>query len=235
LFDVDGTLLDYEKAEDLALKRAFARASVPFDNGTALAYQKINDALWLDFERGNLDQEVLKVKRFADLFDLIGYQDIDPATFSERYLKELANAAPLLPDALSVIRQLERRFRLALITNGLPEVQWPRLTSSGLRPHFEPIVISGEVGYSKPHPAIFQIALESMGEADPGNVLIIGDSLTADMRGGIDVGMATCWMNPSRKPRNPDLPVTYEIQNLTKLLESVGDGEGNADLGHRTA
>jgi 2-haloacid dehalogenase len=138
--------------------------------------------------------------------------------FSDRYLANLGTCIDLMPDAGSVLQALHARTHLALITNGLTIVQRARLAHSGLDRFFEVVVISDEEGVSKPHPGIFQIAFERMGNPDKNEVLMVGDSLTSDIRGANTFGIDACWYNPEGKPPAPGIRYEVEIRSLTELL-----------------
>ena len=115
-------------------------------------------------------------------------------------------------------------FGLALITNGIPDVQRPRIRRSGLDRLFPVVVISGEEGVAKPAPEIFDIALERMGDPAPEEVLLVGDSLSSDVRGGVDYGLDTCWYNPTALERGEGPEPRYEIRRLHELREIVAAG-----------
>jgi 2-haloacid dehalogenase len=218
LFDADGTLFDYDKAEPVALANTFAQFGYAFDPAYADAYRAINAQLWRDFELGRIEQARIKALRFAQLFAATGLTaPPDPVAFGARYLENLGNCTHLIAGAEHVIAVLGGMARLALITNGLQIVQRARLAQSPLGSAFAVVVISEEVGASKPHPGIFDVAFARMGQPPKDAVLMIGDSLTSDMRGGVDYGLDTCWFNPSGAPRPADLPITYEIRALDEL------------------
>jgi 2-haloacid dehalogenase len=220
LFDADGTLFDYDRAEANALQRTFEEMGQRFEPGFVDAYRRVNGQIWLDFERGRISQERLRTRRFELLFEDTGL-DLSPETFSPRYLQNLAHCTDLIDGAEEVVRALYGRTSLMLITNGLQEVQWPRFVGSALRGYFDGLVISEEVGVAKPAPGIFDVAFKAMGHPDRAAVLMVGDSLTSDMRGGIDYGIDTCWFNPGRQPRDPELEIRYEIHDLRQLLGLV--------------
>lgn len=219
LFDADGTLFDYDKSEPVALANTFAQFGCAFDVTYLDAYHTINDQLWRDFERGTIEQERIKVLRFERLFNAIGLAGApDVMAFSARYLENLGNCTALIDGAESLIAALRGRVHLALITNGLQVVQRSRLERSTIGSAFEVVVISEEVGCSKPRPGIFDVAFARMGHPSKREVLMIGDSLTSDIKGGCNYGIDTCWHNPAGAPRPTDIMITYEIRSLRELL-----------------
>jgi len=195
LFDADGTLFDFERTAAAALEQTFVDFKTAYDPAFLDLYRAIDERLWEALERGELSRSHLHVKRFADLLDSVGV-DHDAEAFADRYLEHVGQGTDLIEGAEHVISDLANRVHLALITNGFAAVQKSRFARSPLTRLFETIVISEEVGATKPDPAIFDEAFRRMGSPAKSDVLMIGDSLTADIRGGIDYGIDTCWFNP---------------------------------------
>lgn len=224
LFDADGTLFDYEAAEQQALSATLAQFGVPFGPAVLAIYQQVNGRLWRDFEQGLTTPERIKTDRFVLLLDALGLTEPppDPVRMGEAYLTILGTCVDLLPDALKVLNALTGKARLALITNGLTKVQRARLSNSGLDAYFEAVVISEEEGVAKPDPGIFDIIFSRMGYPSRSEVLMIGDSLTSDIRGANRYGIDACWVNLAGLPRDPDIDVRYEIRSLLELLSIVG-------------
>jgi 2-haloacid dehalogenase len=218
LFDADGTLFDYDAAESAALAASFARIGHAFVPEDLEIYREINGGLWRDLENGATTQQRLRVERFARLFEAIGV-DGDPAPFSDDYTFNLAAQTGLIDGTETAIVTLARLARLMLITNGLAEVQHPRFAASSIRRHFAGLVISEEVGAAKPDPRIFDEAFARMGHPRRSEVLMVGDSLTSDISGGIGYGLETCWFNPDQRRHESDIEPTYEIRHLSELCE----------------
>ena len=216
MFDADGTLFDYDKAEITALRRSFEDIDRPFDPDTLATYRRINAKLWQDFEAGRIAQDRLKVKRFERLLESLGIE-ADAARFSLGYLRHLSNCPDLLDGAEDVVRCLAGSVRMILITNGLKEVQRPRIGMSAINDFFVDLVISEEVGSAKPHAGIFDEAFARMGNPRKADVLIVGDSLSSDIKGGNDYGIDTCWYNPDKRPRDPAVECRHEIVHLNEL------------------
>lgn len=217
LFDADGTLFDYDKAEGYALRSTFEVLGFAYEARYAQIYRRINGEIWLDFEKGKISQERLRTRRFELLFDAIEI-DCDPCEFSRLYLANLALGTDLIEGAEDVVKSLHGRVDLLLITNGLADVQRPRFARSTVGQYFSDVVISEEVGAAKPDTAIFEVAFAKMGLPKKGDVLIVGDSLTSDIKGGHNYGIDTCWFNPERKPSDPGVVAHHEIGELKELL-----------------
>ena len=215
LFDADNTLFDFNLAEVKALENTFADFSYSYNGTTGDKYRAINKLIWEQFEKGEITAADLRTTRFLRLFEAVGIE-AKPEPFSENYLRHLANCGDLIDGAEALITQLSQNYQLALITNGLADVQRPRLAASPLKPFFETVTISDEIGIAKPDPGIFDVAFGQMGYPQKTAVLIIGDSLSSDMQGGLNYGIDTCWYNPNGKATV--LPVTYNIQKLSDLL-----------------
>ena len=222
LFDADNTLFDYDKAEAAALASTFEHFQLPFDQEAAAAYRRINGRIWIEFEQGLISQEALRAERFVRLFQFL-HIDTDAEDFSAEYLHQLGLGTFLIPGADALLAALNPRCQLLLITNGIPDVQRPRLAASTIQQHFPKIVISGEVGAAKPDPKIFDAAFRLMGWPSREKVLIIGDSISSDIRGGQDYGIDTCWYNPNGRVPAGNVQPTYEIRELQQILVIVGD------------
>jgi 2-haloacid dehalogenase len=221
LFDADGTLFDYPRAEEAALEQACAASGLTFEAGLVELYRQINHRIWQQLERGEISLAALKVRRFEQLFVAAGF-DVDAERFSARYLEGLARGTQLIEGAEQIVRRLHGRIGMVILTNGLRDVQRPRLAGSALDGCFADVVISEEVGAAKPDPEIFDVAFERMGQPAKHEVLMVGDSLTSDIRGGSDYGIDTCWFNPQGKPRDTGAEISYEIRRLPELAAVVG-------------
>ncbi|MHB8958014.1 MAG: YjjG family noncanonical pyrimidine nucleotidase [Candidatus Limnocylindrales bacterium] len=221
LFDADDTLFDYGRAENEAVRGAFEAQGVAFDDRWLAAYRVVNARAWRALEQGRVTPARLRVVRFEELFAELGLA-LDPVAFSAVYLGQLAMQAHLTDGALEVVESLRADHRVAIITNGLSDVQRPRIARSPLAGVVEHLVISEEVGAAKPDPAIFAVALERMGGPDPSDVLVIGDSLSSDIAGGVAAGLDTCWFNPRAQGRGDAPTPTYEIRRLEELPALLG-------------
>jgi YjjG family noncanonical pyrimidine nucleotidase len=220
LFDADDTLFDFPAAEAKALGWTFEEAGLDFLPEYLPIYHKYNRQVWQEVEQGVIKLVELRTKRFNLFFDELRITT-DPALFSPLYLKNLARGSDLLPGAEETLRQASRDHHIALVTNGLADVQRPRLLASAIHPYIEKIFISEELGAAKPEAAFFDLVFAEIGQPPRNEVLIIGDSLTSDMRGGLEYGLDTCWFNP--RQLTTELPVTYQIRSLPELLIILED------------
>ncbi|MEM7159934.1 MAG: YjjG family noncanonical pyrimidine nucleotidase [Myxococcota bacterium] len=216
LFDADGTLYDFRAAEASAIAKTFTHLGVEPSPDVTATYREINTRVWQQLERGELLPADLGERRFALIFEALGL-DFDPADASARHFVHLSEGSELLAGAEALIEDLRRDHRLAIITNGLSAVQRPRFAASSIGHRFDPVVISDEVGVAKPDPRIFDLVFEGMGHPAKDEVLLIGDSLSSDIRGGSNYGLDTVWFNPQQKTAPSDLSITHQIAALTEL------------------
>jgi len=195
-FDADDTLFDYPSAERAALLASHWQFAVPGDEEDFVAaYRRHNHDVWREFERGEIDQAVLRVERFRRLAGELGLAALPLERVSAFYLEELSNQAQLLSGALELVRKLAGVFPLGLITNGIASVQRRRFAASPILAYFKAVVISEDVGIAKPDPRIFAPALEAIGVSAQ-DVLYVGDSISSDMAAARNAGMDFCWLNP---------------------------------------
>lgn len=221
LFDVDDTLFDFKVSEEKALHKAFAEFGFPAglkDYGAR--YREISKVLWRDLEQGLIKLAELRVERFKRLF-LAHNLGINADAFSGVYLGYLGKEIHLVQGAEELCNNLAG-FRLAIITNGFADVQTSRIGGSPLCNAFEHMIISEEVGFQKPDRGIFDYTFSKLQITDKSKVLIVGDSLTSDIQGGINYGIDTCWFNPDGKENHLGIKPTYEIRELSELLKIVG-------------
>ncbi len=217
LFDADETLYDFKKSEREAFKNTMLKFNIKYNEDFHLKiYQEINTALWKEFEQGFITQEKLKIERFKRLSDKLEL-GFDETNFAKVYIEHLADASFLYDDSMDLIETLNKSFRLAIVTNGLTLVQNKRIRKSSIAKFFETIVISEEILISKPNPKIFEHTLKELNFVDKSKVLIVGDSLTSDIQGGINFGIDTCWYNSKKVINKTSIKPTYEISDFDEL------------------
>ena len=219
LFDADGTLFDFDKASEEALKRAMQLFNIDKWNAdTWTLYKKVNKQIWNEFELKQISAADLKLERFRRFFSALSVTDVEPKDFSDKYLLFLSQGTYLIDGALELVQWCYGKFRLGIITNGLTNVQKPRFNESVLNKYFEHYIISEEIGFAKPHPEIFDYSFEKFNHTDKKSAIIIGDNLTSDIKGGIDYGIDTCWFNALGANSDSIIP-TYEINKLENLKD----------------
>jgi len=219
IFDADETLFDFKKSEREAFKNSMLEFDIEYDENHHLKiYQGINTAIWKEFEEGLITQKKLKVERFKRLAVELqaGFNEEE---FAKAYMKHLSNGSFLFEDTIELVDSLHKDYRLTIVTNGLKDVQDNRIRKSIIAKYFEDIVVSEEVEVSKPDPKIFEHALNNIKHTDKSKVLMVGDSLTSDIQGGINFGIDTCWYNPNKHKNKTGIEPTYEIASLNELKE----------------
>ncbi|MEH7380263.1 YjjG family noncanonical pyrimidine nucleotidase [Bacillus sp. JJ1533] len=219
-FDIDDTLFDFTKSEQVAFNKVFEKYNLLNSlNLYEKSYQEISKVLWRDLEIGKMSLAELGSERFRRLF-LEHELEIDAVVFNQDYLAFLGEQTHLVQGAEKVIWNLSHK-RLAIITNGYTDVQTLRIINSPLEGRFEQIIISESTGFQKPQTGIFDFAFHKLQITNKTNVLMVGDSLTSDIQGGINYGIDTCWFNPKYKVNNTSIKPTYEINKLESLLEII--------------
>jgi len=219
-FDADGTLFNFEKAEVIALRKAFQSVNAHYEDEYLEIFRGINQRVWQALERREITPDILSLRRFESLADAL-HLTCSPRDLSAGFLEHLSQQVELIDGAFEVLSAFHASCRIAIVTNGLQVVQRRRLGHSMIRHFISEVIISEEVGAPKPEPAFFAAASARMGNPATSDILLIGDSLASDIRGGIAYGLDTCWYNPKGEPRPEALPITYEITHLRELLKLV--------------
>jgi putative hydrolase of the HAD superfamily len=218
LFDLDGTLFDYKKAQEHAFGNTFTSIVKKEDELKTLhkLYQEINDQVWDEFQADKLTADQLRVERFIRLLEQ-SQIEFDPIKVSKTYTDNLSRCSFLLDGALELVSELADKFKLALITNGLSDVQRSRIANSELDKYFKHVFISEEIGSPKPNPDIFDYALSKVGSIEKKETIVIGDSISSDILGGNNFGIDTCWFNPENLPQPADVMPTYTAKSYEEL------------------
>ena len=222
LFDIDGTLLDMEKSEKNALEKTFRQIGYKFELHYLDELRKISDQLSKDFKNGVISMEKIKTLRFELLLAAIEIH-FDPQELSEKYMTNFSDCAYLINGSEEVLKSLQKKLSIALISNGFEEAQKSRIEKSRLYRYIKEIVVSEAAGAAKPNMKIFDFAFKLMNNPRKSEVLIIADSLTSDIQGGINYGIDTCWYNPKKKTNNLTITSNFEIQTLSELPATLNE------------
>lgn len=219
IFDADETLFDFKKSEKVALEHTMRDYNAKYDESSHLEiYKEINAAVWKELEKGLITQKELNDLRFERYLERLAIRE-NARDFADTYIGHLSRASFLYDESADLVRHLAASYRLAILSNGLKKVQNNRLRKSSIAQYFEEIMISEEVGLAKPDPAIFDLLFDRMRYADPNGALIVGDSLSSDIQGGVNFGIDTCWYNAAGAVNNTGVKPTYEIRRLAELYE----------------
>jgi YjjG family noncanonical pyrimidine nucleotidase len=223
-FDADGTLFDFMAAERWAISRVLEDIGIEASDEAIDTYSRINNGVWLEFEQGSITLGRLKTERFCRLYDRYGISG-DPSVSADRYAQLLAQTPHLYDDAIEVLDCLRNAgMPMSMITNGISAVQRGRLRATGTEGYFKTIVISEEIGVQKPDPRYFEQALGMVRAtgAPSQRPLVVGDSPSSDIRGGIGAGLDTCWINRFGMQVDPGAVPTFEIATLRQLPPLLG-------------
>ena len=224
LLDADDTLLDFKATERESVKKVLSEFGVPADDATVSLYSSINKALWKAHERGEISRQEILDRRFTQLFEALSVE-ADGIEAERRYRFLLGEGKQVIPGALELCERLRKNYRLYIITNGVAKTQRSRLEGSGITSRVDGIFISEEIGISKPNAGFFDAVFAEL-KVPREEALIVGDSLTSDIKGGINAGVDTCWYNPEALVCDGDVLPTYEIDALNKLeelLKAIGE------------
>lgn len=220
LIDIDDTLFDFRQSSFEAMQGALARWDVPFTWDDMAAYEVYNDALWKQFERGEVAKDFIFTERFRRYFAARGLS-IDPAEFNTAYLRGLAEGYAFMPHCRELLEALHEKCRVYVVTNGDAFAQESRIARSGLAHLFDGVFISEQLGCRKPEKVFFDRVFSIIGDELRSRAILVGDSLSSDMQGGRNAGIATCYYG---KAENADDRCDYVIGDLLELLPIVENG-----------
>lgn len=220
LWDVDGTLLDFAAAEKAAIQKLFGEFGLgECTDGMVARYSAINDAYWKRLERGEITKAEVLVGRYRDFFSEIGVDPSLAETFNARYQIALGDTVVYRDDSLNLVKSLHGKVKQYVVSNGTVVAQTRKLERSGLGRWMDGIFLSEQLGAEKPSPRFFEQVFAALPDIPKEDMLIVGDSLTSDMQGGLNAGVPTCWYNPQSLPRPADMAIAFEIQNLQQIYE----------------
>ena len=216
LFDLDDTLFDFHKAEKIALTKTLVHFGIDPTEETLALYSTINAAHWKRLELGEISREEVKVGRYRELFKTIGVE-CDPVKATAYYESMLAIGHYFMPGAPELLEELYRKYRLYIVSNGTAKVQEGRIGSSGIAKYMDGIFISQILGANKPDKQFFDICFAEIPDFSLSETVIIGDSLSSDIKGGINAGITTVWFNPKGIENDSDIKPDYIIKELSEV------------------
>jgi 2-haloacid dehalogenase len=209
LFDADGTLLDFSRSEDEAVRATMLFAGVQPDDEKVATYSRINDGLWKMLERGEIEKSVLLYRRFELFCEHYGYGGVDARAMAREYMEQLSQRGYMLDGASALLDSLYGKVRMYIVTNGVDFIQRRRYAHSGLDKYFDGLFISGELGFEKPDRRYFEAVEAAIPDFDASSTIVIGDSLTSDIKGANNYSLDSCWYNPKGKPCTDVATPTY--------------------------
>ena len=225
LWDVDGTLLDFEKSERYGILSCMKEFGIEgCDDAMLRRYAEINRICWEALERGEMTKQEVLVGRFRRFFAQEGIGCSNIEAFNELYQRKLGELFFENENSVALCRKLYGKLRQCVITNGTVEAQKEKLKGSGLGQYMDGIFISDEIGIEKPGIGFFRPVLELLRGIDPERILVVGDSLTSDMKGGNNIKARCCWYNPQKKKNTVGIRVDYEISRLWDVERILENG-----------
>lgn len=220
LLDADMTIWDFEASEKYALRDVVTELGVAMTEEIMMHYQEVNAALWHAFDLKQVTREELKVQRFADLLEFVG-KEADPAEMNARYLERLGNYSIMLPGAEEMCKTLAEHGTLYILTNGMHTAQMGRFNQSPIKPYIKQMFISEDMGCQKPDAEYYNQVFAAIGLTDKSTAVMVGDSLTSDIQGGINGGIDTIWYNPSHKAANPNILPTHTAFTMDEIVNLI--------------
>ena len=216
LFDADATLMDFHRSETEAVRECLEFFSLPNDDSVIAKYSEINSGYWKMLERGEIEKEKLYPARWQSLIDHYGF-NCETKAISDKYIECLATKSYMIDGALELCQRLHGKFKMYIVTNGQKYIQKNRLFPSPLFKYFDGCFISEDIGHEKPSVKYFEKVIEQIPQYYHDKTIIIGDSLTSDIQGGINIGIDTCWYNPSGKEKPCNMDITYVVKNFEEI------------------
>lgn len=220
IFDADDTLFHFDAFAGLQLM--FSRSGVTFTAEDYETYQVLNKSLWVEYQNAKISAQQLQQRRFSVWAERLV---MDPADLNHAFMQAMADICSPIEGAVSLLNTLKGNVKLGIITNGFVALQDIRLQRTGLKEHFDILVISEQIGVAKPHRDIFDHAITLMGNPDRQKVLMVGDNPDADIVGGINAGLDTCWLNRNDKTLSADITPNYQVSSLWHLEQLLYPGE----------
>ncbi len=220
LWDIDGTLLNFEAAEKVAIRQCFASHDMGACSDEMLAhYSKINRKYWEALERGELSKPEVLVGRFTEFFEKEGLPIEKAVSFNEEYQWRLGDTVVFCDNGYELVEKLKGTLKQVAVTNGTKVAQDKKLKNSKLIELLDDIFISDVLGVEKPNVGFFEVVFERLGDYKKDEILIVGDSLTSDIKGGNNAGILTCWYNPKKLVNDKGVQIDFEIENLWEIEE----------------
>ncbi len=218
-WDLDQTLLDFDCSMEYALQAVFAQYGLKINEEMTARYSVINRSYWLRLESGELSKEQVTVGRFRTFFEELGITHVSPEELNVDYQRELGSVFFFMEGAKELVALLkERGYRQYVVTNGVNATQANKMRLSGLDRIMDGVFVSELMGYPKPRKEFFDGCFAALSDVDRNKCILVGDSLTSDMRGAENAGIASCWFNPEKQEKDVDVRTDYEIRRLEELI-----------------
>ena len=217
LFDADNTLFDFTYSQKKALEKCLKHYGYEFNDEIFSVFTILNTEIWTAYDENKISHEEIKTLRFKRFFDELGYNSVDLNEFNNKFIEQLVENSKLIDDTDAYLEKLHGNINLAIITNGMKEVQRPRFEKCEHKSKFDNIFISGEIGKSKPNKEYFEHVHKATGALDKSKYIVVGDNIVADIYGGKNYGFDTCWYNPNKISDKNEKYADHVIRNIHEL------------------
>lgn len=221
LLDFDETLVSFSQSEHECIAKLYNKYSIPSTEENIRYYHTINEECWSEYEKGNLKKKDLHKKRFQKVIDKFGIKGVSGEALNMEYEHYLKFSAHVIDGAIEFLQDIEDYATVAIVTNGDEETQQNRLRLSGIIEYADGVFTSDSVGYNKPDKRIYTTTLKKLGVENTKSVLVVGDSLYSDIKGGINAGLDTCWVNFNGKENTTDIKPKYTVRDYTELKRII--------------
>ena len=220
LWDIDGTILNFQSAAENSLKNTFRKFGYGKITDELLhMYEGINDVYWCKLEKGEITKEKLLVERFVEFFTKIGVETTRVKEFNQAYLNGLLDTVVFMPEAYETVKKLHPQYKQYIVTNGVKQLQRQKIAKAKIEEFFDGIFISDEIGHEKPQIEFFDYVFDRIETQNRDEIMIIGDSLTSDIAGGIHAGIHTCWYHPSNEENHSDIKPEFTVMSHLAFQE----------------
>ena len=218
MFDLDGVIFDFKKAEEHSFIETFKKIGIEVDETLFKRYHQINDQLWKAFELGQVTKDEVTIGRFKQLFEQLGV-DYPYDRFANAYQEGLADGYFLIPQAKATLETLSSSYRLFAVTNGVSKTAFKRLKGTETLQYFQDVFVSEDLHAQKPSMDYFNQVFSRIEAFDHKTTLLIGDSLTSDIQGANNAGLDSCWINTTQQPLTGTAIPTYQITHIEDIFE----------------
>lgn len=218
LFDLDNTILNFDKSEEIALRKTLKQHKIKPTSRMISYYRNINESLWKSFEQGHIAKEEIVKLRFKTFFDLFNF-NFDSSSFNNIYVNNLKKESHTIKGAKKLLKKLSQDFDIYIVTNGVKEIAESRIELSGLSPYINKTFVSEVIGSNKPKLSYYQYVFNNIPNFEKDKAITIGDSLSSDILGGNNANIKTVWFNYINQEINPNILADYEISKLKQLYK----------------
>ena len=228
LLDFDDTLVSFKESEVASITKVYNKYNVPVTEENIQFYHTENEKLWREFEKGKIKKKDIEKNRFAKVVQKFGLSNVTGEQMNRDYVNYLKNSAILIDGAIEFLEDIEDAATIAIVTNGIDRVQQNRLKLSRVIDFADGVYTSEKMGFNKPDKRIFLNALKNLGIENYKKVLVVGDNLHSDIKGGINAGLDTCWVNFTGEENTTNITPKYTVYDFTQLKTIIlGEDYGN--------